>query len=78
MSNPDYATLLAQIAEEDDPVIKAQLIEQAYQFNEPLTPDEKSVFDYVKGDYIENNPGYDGPVFKAYVGVYYSDDGETT
>ena len=57
-TNPDYDALFAQIAVETDPVIKQQLIDQAYVFNEPLTAHEKELFAYVYDDYIEDNPGY--------------------
>jgi hypothetical protein len=78
MANPDYATLLAQIAAEDDPVLKQQLIDQAYIFEEILTEEEISLFDYIVSGYIENNPGTVGNSFSSYVGVYYNDNGEDT
>ena len=58
MANPDYATLLALIAAETDPTIKAQLEAQCYVFTEELTPEEIELFEYCAFDYIENNPGY--------------------
>jgi hypothetical protein len=77
VSNPDYATLLKQIAEETDPVLKQQLIEQCYVFNEPLTEEEKSLFDYVDNGYVKDNPGYNNE-FKSYVGTYYDEEGNIT
>lgn len=56
--NPDYALLLAQIAAETDPVIKAQLEAQCYVFQAELTDGEKELFEYCAFDYMENNPGY--------------------
>ena len=56
--NPDYALLLAQIAAETDPVIKAQLEAQCYVFQAELTDPEIELFEYCAFDYIENNPGY--------------------
>lgn len=58
MANPDYATLLALIAAETDPVVIAQLEAQCYVFNDVLTEAEKELFEYAAFDYIENNPGY--------------------
>ena len=58
MANPDYATLLALIAAETDPTIKAQLEAQCYVFTEELTTDDIELFEYCAFDYIENNPGY--------------------
>lgn len=58
MPNPNYAVLLAQIAAETDPVLKAALIAQCYVFNEPLTDAERELFEYCAFDYVEDNPGY--------------------
>lgn len=70
MANPDYATLLALIAAETDPTIKAQLEAQCYVFTEELTPEEIELFEYGAFDYVENNPGYveAAPVFNS--GLY--------
>jgi len=78
MANPDYATLLAQIAAEDDPVLKQALIDQAYVFNQTPTDEEIQLFAYIQDDYIENNPGIVGNSFSSYVGVYYNNEGEDT
>ena len=77
MANPDYATLLALIAAETDPVVIAQLEAQCYVFNEILTEAEKELFEYAAFDYIENNPGYvDGFVNPGlYVLADYVEDG---
>lgn len=58
MANPDYATLLALIAAETDPVIKAQLEAQCYVFQAELTDTEIELFEYCAFDYMEDNPGY--------------------
>lgn len=58
VANPDYASLLAQIAAETDPVIKQQLIEQCYVFETEPTLEEKELFEYCAFDYIQDNPGY--------------------
>ena len=76
MTKPNYEYLLGLIATETDPNVKASLIAQAYQFPEPLTEEEKSLFDYVQSDFIENNPGYIESIFSSYIGKYYSEDGE--
>lgn len=70
MANPDYSTLLAQIAAETDPVIKQQLIDQCYIFEDPLTNEEKELFEYCAFDYIENNPGYVEAADSSPTGVY--------
>lgn len=76
MANPDYASILAQIAAATDPAaiaaLKAQLV-----INEPLTEEEKELFEYTAFDYIEYNPGYNND-FKSYVGQYFDDEGNTT
>lgn len=76
MTKPNYALLLQQIAQETDPVIKQQLINQCYQFTEPLTDDEIALFDYCLPGYIENNPGIAGNAFSSYIGVYINQEGE--
>lgn len=71
MPKPDYAALFAQYEIETDPVIRAQIWEQVYDFSPPvplpegetiedylLTPHEKELFAYCYDDYVENNPGY--------------------
>ncbi len=54
-SNPDYATLLPQIAAETDSDAKQLLINQCYQFNVPLSQTEKNLFNYIDSDYIPIN-----------------------
>ena len=78
MAKPDYTTLLPLIAAETDPTAKAALEAQCYVFNEVLTADEENLFGYVNNNYLLLNPGQEDNSFKSYVGVYYSDTGETT
>ena len=78
MAKPDYATLLGQIASETDPTAKAALEAQCYVFTEALTAAEAELFGYVNDNYLLFNPGTEANSFKSYVGVYYSDTGETT
>ena len=79
MTNPNYATLLPQIAAESDPTAKQNLINQCYVFTATPTDEEKELFEYMKQDYVQNNPGNaDDSSFSAYAGVYYNNDGETT
>jgi len=78
MANPNYASLLAQIAAGTDPVIKASLIAQTYVFNTALTESEQELFEYTTFDYIEDNPGVVGNSLNSYVGKYYNDNGEQT
>ena len=73
MANPNYASLLAQIATETNPTAKQALIDQCYIFTEPLTDSEKELFNYMNSGYIENNPGIVGNSFASYVGIYFSD-----
>ena len=77
MANPNYALLLAQIAAETDPTIKAQLEAQCYVFLEPLTDAERELFEFTDFDYIEDNPGYiEGfGVAQLYVTTDYVDEG---
>lgn len=77
-TNPNYAVLLQQIAQETDPIIRQQLIDQCYVFNVPLTEAEKDLFNYCSSGYIDKNPGIVGNSFASYVGVYVSDQGEFT
>ena len=77
MAKPDYATLLSQIAAASGDA-KTALELQCYVFEEKLTDTEKNLFNYVSDEYFLFNPGTDGGTFKSYVGVYYSDTGETT
>ncbi len=76
MANPDYATLLGQIASTPAGDARDALIAQCYIFNEPLTAEEEQLFDYMNKEYVENNPATVDGVFKSYVGSYYSDTGE--
>jgi hypothetical protein len=85
MANPDYATLLPQIARETDAVKKQALIDECYQFNEPLTLEEKSLFSYFTpdgiedNDYIIDNPGLiQGNLFVSYIGDYYNRYAQST
>lgn len=77
-SKPDYASLLELIGKETDIDVENALIAQTFIFVEVLTNEEISLFDYSIYGYIENNPGYDNGVYKAYVGMYYSPFGEIT
>ena len=65
MANPDYATLLAQIASE------SALIAQCYVFLEPLTETEEQLFDYLAKGYYEDAAG----TTTSYIGTYYAEDG---
>ena len=88
MANPDYATLLALIAAETDPVVIAQLEAQCYVFNEILTEAEKELFEYAAFDYMDADYAVSGYVelsdsnttsgYSSYVGIYFSDNGERT
>jgi hypothetical protein len=75
MTKPNYEVLLQQIAQEQDPVIRNQLILQCYVFDEELTPAEKQLFNYCNDGYIDANPGLVGNSIKSYVGTYYSEEG---
>ena len=77
MANPDYATLLSQIAAASG-AAKTALEPQCYVFDEALTDTEKNLFNYVSDGYFLFNPGTDSGTFKSYVGVYFSDTGDTT
>lgn len=77
MANPDYATLLSQIAAASG-AAKTALEAQCYVFDEALTDTEKNLFNYVSDGYFLFNPGTDSGTFKSYVGVYFSDTGDTT
>ena len=77
MANPDYETLLSQIAAASG-AAKTALELQCYVFEEELTDTEKNLFNYVSDEYFIFNPGTDIGTFKSYVGVYYSDTGDTT
>ena len=77
MANPDYATLLTQIASATGDT-KTALEAQCYVFNEALTDEEKDLFNYVSDEYFLFNPGTDSGTFKSYVGVYFSDTGDST
>ena len=77
MAKPDYATLLSQIAAASGDT-KTALEAQCYVFEEALTDTEKNLFNYVFDEYLTPNPGTESGTFKSYVGVYYSDTGETT
>ena len=81
MSNPDYATLLPQIAAETDAVKKQILIDQCYQFNVPLTEAEEDLFAYINSGYIQDNPNAtDGTpnAFTSYMGIFYDTFGRST
>lgn len=76
--NPPYERGLEVIASEEDLTVKNALISEIYSFSTPLDGNVAVFFEYVLPDYIENNPGIQGNAYSAYVGVYYSDIGETT
>ncbi len=78
VGKPDYASLLSFIGRETDAEVDEALTQQAFIFVETLTPAEISLFGYIQDDYISNNPGYEGGVYKAYVGMYYGPLGEIT
>ena len=81
MANPDYATLLPQIAAETDAVKKQALIDECYQFRVPLTQEEEDIFAYINSGYTQDNPNAtDGTpdAFISYVGVYHDAFGRTT
>lgn len=78
MANPDYATLLGQIAQEEDSDAKQLLIAQCYVFEELLTEEEKDLFNYFQSGYIEDNPGYVEGVWAGYIHKHYSDIGEVS
>lgn len=79
-TKPNYRQLLAQIAAETDPVEKQRLINLCYQFVfDDITEEEIELFAYTEDNYVVPNPGDSANgEFVAYVGLYYSDDGETT
>ena len=79
MANPDYATLLAQIAAESDSTAKQALINQCYVFETTPSESEQNLFNYCQTAYVDINPGTAADSsFSAYVGVYYNDAGATT
>lgn len=86
MANPNYATLLPQIAVETDATKKQALIDECYQFTEELTLEEKSLFSYFTPDndnelidYVTDNPGLtNGNEYVSYVGDYYNRYGQST
>ena len=79
MANPNYASLLAQIAAESDSTAKQALINQCYVFETTPSESEQNLFNYVENGYVETNPGTaDDSSFSAFVGVYYNDAGATT
>jgi hypothetical protein len=78
VGNPDYETLLQLRARETDNTVLVALEAEIYLFVELLTDTQKTVFDYVKSGYIENNPGYSGNTFVSYVGIYYDSNGDIT
>ena len=77
MANPDYATLLSQIAAASG-AAKTALELQCFVFEETLTDTEKNLFNYVSDEYFLFNPGTDSGTFKSYVGVYFNDSGDST
>ena len=77
MANPDYATLLSQIAAASGDT-KTALELQCYVFEEELTDTEKNLFNYVSDEYFLFNPGTDSGTFKSFVGVYFNDSGDST
>ena len=77
MANPDYATLLSQIAAASG-AAKTALELQCFVFEEALTDTEKNLFNYVSDEYFLFNPGTDSGTFKSFVGVYFNDSGDST
>ena len=77
MANPDYATLLSQIAAASG-AAKTALELQCFVLEEALTDTEKNLFNYVSDEYFLFNPGTDSGTFKSYVGVYFNDSGDST
>ena len=77
MANPDYATLLSQIAAASG-AAKTALELQCFVFEEALTDTEKNLFNYVSDEYFLFNPGTDSGTFKSSVGVYFNDSGDST
>ena len=77
MANPDYATLLSQIAAASG-AAKTALELHCFVFEEALTDTEKNLFNYVSDEYFLFNPGTDSGTFKSYVGVYFNDSGDST
>lgn len=78
MENPNYIELFELYRLETDPVARQELLEQIYQFNTPLTPEEIDLFNYFSDDYVINNPGIQGNSFSSYIGVYFNQQGENT
>ena len=79
MANPDYASLLAQIAAESDSSAKQVLINQCYVFETTPSESDQNLFNYMSTSYVETNPGLAADSsFSGYVGVYYNDAGATT
>jgi hypothetical protein len=76
--NPDYETLLQLQTREANTSIRTALAAQIYLFVELLSDAEKTIFDYVKSGYIENNPGYSSNTYVSYVGKYYGPNGDIT
>ena len=64
MANPDYATLLSQIAAASG-ATKTALEAQCYVFDEALTDTEKNLFNYVFDEYLTPNPGTESGTFKS-------------
>ena len=56
MANPNYASLLAQIAAESDATAKQALINQCYVFETTPSESEQNLFNYVENGYVETNP----------------------
>ena len=56
----------------------AELDSSGFTFTTTPTKEETERFEYVAFDYIAENPGTVNNLFKSFIGVYYSDTGETT
>ena len=56
----------------------ADLDSSGFTFTTVPTKAETERFEYVAFDYITDNPGTVSGVFKSFIGVYFSDTGETT
>jgi len=71
VENPPYQDVFEAISTETDPEVIAALKDEAYTFKRVLTDEEKSAFDYVPLDYLEDNPGYtDEGEWISFIGSY--------
>lgn len=56
----------------------ADLDSSGFSFTTVPTKAETERFEYVAFDYINDNPGIVGNSFKSFIGVYFSDTGESS